>query len=260
MPLANPFALLFFLLSSPVPQLPHAPPEPLIPPFKLPAQTPPTADSLHDNSDWFSLLRPTGNEEGEGDESLPVQERQIPRTNFRILGIDLSSDFFKAARQKFGQIHQVERGDAHYGRTQACYVSATGKSKIYLIFEGAEVDTNLYLFTGGPDWYGSDRCIPSRLVSARLATASGLRLGLSPAQVVAVLGKPSRRSQSELIYELHATKKMSARERADFLRANPTLTKNDVDRFASYDWSAGISAKFTDAKLTFLSISTGETN
>jgi len=274
-------------------QFPHPPPPPLIPPFKVSTQSAaPLGDDLHDDSDWFSGLRPTGSDSelsGDADTSS-VQEREIPPTNFRILGIDLSPDMFKPIEQRFGKLHEVQRGDASSGRSQVCYVSANGEPKVHLIFEQGEVDSSVYIFVGGPDWYGNDRCLPSKLVSEKLASASGLRLSLTPAQVIAILGKPSRcqipapfttsndstpknspypcghrpatnSPETELLYSLHKTRTMTAQERADFLRNNPTLTPQDVDeRWATYDWGAGIDARFTHGRLTFLAISLSETN
>jgi len=309
MPLESLCKLLCLLFASLPLQLPHDPPKPLIPPFKLPTQPePPPSDSLHDNSDWFSDLRPTSHDEEEdAADATPTQERQIPASNFRILGITLSPDMSTQVAQKFGQYHEVQRGDASSGRSQACYVSASGEHKIHLIFEQGEIDSSVYLFVDGPDWYGSDRCIPSDLVSTHLATASGLRLGMTPAQVIAILGKPSRcqipapfvavtdtapnagtvgsdsamtpqqalpreipypcghrpathSSETEVIYSLHVTKKLTVQERADFLRKNPALTAQDVDEgWATHDWSAGIGARFTNSRLTLLSISISET-
>ena len=274
-------------------QLPHNPPPPLIPPFKVSSQpSVPPSDDLHDNSDWFSGLRPSGSDgelAGEADDSS-VQEREIPATNFGILGIDLTPSMFKSIKAKFGAIHEVQRGDASSGRSQACYVSASGEPQVHLIFEQGEVDSSFYLFAGGLDWYGSDRCIPSKLVSEKLRTVSGLRLNLAPAQLIAILGKPSRcqistpfttsidstqksipypcghrpvtdSPETELLYSLHKMKTLTALERAEFLRNNPTQTPQDVtESWAAYDWSAGIDARFTHGRLTFLAVSLSETN
>jgi hypothetical protein len=273
-------------------QLPHTPPPTLVPPLKI--SEPPTApltDDLHDNSDWFSGLRPSGNEgelAGETDDS-PAQEREIPATNFNILGIGLSPDMFSSIEKKFGAIHEVQRGDASSGRRQACYVSTNDGPKIHLIFEQGEVDSSIYLFSNGPDWYGSDRCIPSKLVSKKLKTASGLGLGITPAQLTAILGKPSRcqipapfttpinstlknsrypcghrpvtnSPETQLIYSFLKTKTLTTEERADFLRKNPNITREEVDKnWAHYDWSAGIDGRFTHSRLTFLAISLSET-
>lgn len=116
---------------------------------------------------------------------------------------------FSHAAAKLGEATDTERGDASTGRHQVCYVSALGGEKIYLIFEMGEVDFNFYLFTGGPSWHGIDFCVPSGMVSRSTSSASGLHLGITPAQAIAILGQPSGRSPNELFYTLHKRKKLS---------------------------------------------------
>jgi hypothetical protein len=252
---------LFLLAQSSAPQS-HAP---LSLSTKFPPRphfdpTAPT-DGLHDNSDWWSAL---AQPDSDADPHIPTQERELAPPNFHILGIVLTEKMFDVAAIKLGKAQVVNRGDASTGRSQACYVSTAEdekEEKVHLIFEQGEVNFGFYLFSGGPDWYGSDRCISSTLVSRRLATASGLRLGMTPSRVIAILGKPSTRSKTELIYSLHVTKKLSAKERIEARRSNPNLSDKDFQaNYGSYDWSAGIDAKFTNSKLTFLSISMSETN
>jgi hypothetical protein len=84
---------------------------------------------------------------------------------------------------------------------------------------------------------------------------------MSPSQVIAILGEPSTRSKNALIYSLHVRKRLSAEERIEARRSHPDLTDKEFESdYGSYDWSAGIDAKFTNAKLTFLSVSMAETN
>jgi hypothetical protein len=258
----TPWVLLLFLFAqATTPQSPA----PLSLSTKFPPRphfdsTAPT-DDLHDNSDWFSdLAKP----DSDADPPIPTQERELAPPNFRILGSALNEKMFNVAAIKLGKAQVVNRGDASSGRSQACYVSATKdekEEKVHLVLEQGEVRFGFYLFSGGPDWHGSDRCTSSNLVSRGLATASGLRLGMTPSQVIAILGKPSTRDKAELIYSLHVTKKLSAKERVEARRYHADLTDEDFEaNYGSYDWSAGIDAKFTDSKLTFMSVSTAETN
>jgi hypothetical protein len=172
-------------------QLTHPPPPPLIPPFKLsPQSAAPLPDDLHDNSDWFSGLRPTGSDgepAGEADTS-PVQEREIPPTNFRILGIDLSPDMFKPIELRFGKLHEVQRGDAASGRSQACYVSANGESKVHLIFEQGEVNSSVHIFVGGPTGTAA--------IAASLQSSSPKNSPQRPASVLA--SRPPKLSPSSV--------------------------------------------------------------
>jgi hypothetical protein len=226
---------------------------------------------------------------GEADDS-PLQDREISSANFRILGVELSPAMFKPIEEKFGSIHTVLRGDASSGRSQACYVSTDVKSKIHLIFEQGEVGSSMYLFAGGPDWYGSNRCIPSKLVSEKLTTASGLRLGLSPAKLLAILGQPSdceipvpfttsidtdlkgipfpcdghrpvtESAETRLRYSFHKAKSLTEPECAKALRIEPERTPQDAQNRCVYDLNAGVDAYFTNGRLSFLAVSVAETN
>ncbi len=151
------------------------------------------------------------------------------------------------------KLHQVSR-------QQACYVSAQDGTKVHLIFERGEVDFTYYLFVDGPDWDGSDRCVRTNLISRSLATASGVHLGQTPSQVIAILGPPSRRGKYELIYSLNVRKKNSPEELRRLRENSPQLSDRDFhNNYDFYDLGAAFFAKFVDSKLTYYSASTGKT-
>jgi len=51
------------------------------------------------------------------------------------------------------------------------------------------------------------------------------------------------------------------KDRVEARRSHPDLTDQDFEAgYGSYDWGAGRHAKFTNSKLTFLSLSMSETN
>ena len=211
---------------------------------------------LTENSDWWSGLR-TIEEVDVG----PTQEREVPGSNFKIAGIALEENFFELAAKKLGRTTVVERGDAAGGREQACYVSLGAGKKIYLIFERGEVDYSFYLFSSGKPWDGRELCVASERVSLQTSTVSGLRLGLTQKQVIAILGKPSLQRKDQLVYSLHATKKLTEEELKLVRKNHPDISDEELHRnYESYDWSAGLDFKFEDSKLTFLAVSVAETN
>jgi len=212
-------------------------------------------DRQEDDSDWWSGLRTI-----ESDHVEP-QNRELPRSDLQILGVDLDEDMFSQAAARIGKPALVERGDAATGREQACYVSAQGAQRIYLIFEQGEVTFSFYLFEDGPAWNGSDACLASKLITNRLATASGLHLGQSPSQVIAILGAPTVRRNNELRYSLSVTKKTSQEDLQLVRKGNPSMSEKDIEEnYGSYTLYAGIDAQFVGSKLTYLSVLTSETN
>lgn len=210
---------------------------------------------LEDNSDWWSLTK-----ESASDEAIESQERELPSSNFRILGIDLDKGLKDRAMEKLGITTIVERGDASTGRYQLCYVSSDGTPKIYLIFETGEVNDAFYLFRGGTSWNGKDECSATKVVSSGLSTASGLHLGLTPSQVIAILGRPTNRRKGELGYAVHTRKKTSAAELKEWRKQQPELSDKEFKaNYEFYDLSVGIVLKFVNSKLTYISISKSAT-
>src|ERR1700686_984906 len=210
---------------------------------------------LRDNSDWWSLTK-----DGAPDEVIKFQERELPRGNFRILAIDLDEGLMDRAIGKLGVATTVERGDASTGRHQVCYVSVGETTNTYLIFETGEVNDAFYLFSGGTQWSGNEKCFATKNVTSKASTGSGLILGLAPPQVVALLGEPSIRRKDELSYYLHTRKKTSQADLKRLRQEHHEMSDKEFsDNYAFYDLTAEIVLKFKDSKLAYLAVSKLET-
>jgi len=75
-----------------------------------------------------------------------------------------------------------------------------------------ELENSFYLFAHGPDWSGSDRCVPSKLISTSLSTASGLHLGQTRQQLEAMLGKPSVAHEKTSVYSFEVERTITPAE------------------------------------------------
>ncbi len=211
---------------------------------------------LYDNSDWWSINRGT-----DSGEDLPVQKGELLPGTLRILGITLDENVFAQTEPKLGKAALIERGDASTGRQQACYKSAGTPADVYLVFERAEIGATFYLFVGGPTWEGADRCVESKAISNRLATASGVRLGMTPSQLVAILGKPTKRDGNRLVYSFLTRKKTDPKDLTEARRHNPGMSEKDFHaNYDYYDLGTGVDATFTNSKLTYLAVSKVESN
>jgi hypothetical protein len=218
-------------------------------------QFPPSGPHHGDNSDWWSQ------EQSVNLDNIEPQEREVSGSNLQILGITLNEQMLDKAARRLGKVETIERGDASSGRLQACYASADPNDKIYLVFEQDEVGYSLYLFAAGRPWHGENLCSPSKLVSRSLATESGLHLGLSPSQVIAILGRPTLRYPKGLIYSLHATKRTSTKDLQSAHKFHPELNDEDlVKEYGSYDLGVGIEARFAKSQLVYLGVTKSETN
>ena len=229
-----------------------------VPAFSRQTTSKQTQSTVHlgDNSDWWSLTR-----EDTDAERITFQERELSRGNFQILGINLDEGLFRRAEGKFGRATTVERGDASSARAQLCYVSIGEATSTYLIFETGEVNNTFYLFNAGPAWNGNDKCVATKVAISGASTISGLHLGLTPSQVIAILDKPTIRREDQLSYYLHVRKKTSEADLKRIRQQHREMSdKEFIDNYAFYDLTAMIVMRFKDSKLNYLAVSELETN
>jgi hypothetical protein len=211
---------------------------------------------LRDNSDWWSTIRT----DSYGVDVKPGAE-EISDSNLQISGIRLGPRQFEDAEKKLGKTLQIERGDASTGRHQICYRS-DDPSPSYLIFEFGEIEENFYLFHDSPDWRGSEYCARTVVPPVKWATRSGLRLGLTRARVESILGKPDAVDKNRIIYYRETTKHTTPSEFAQLRKDYPQQLSDEKAHkmFDAYDVQTFIDIRFTDSKLTYLAVSSTESN
>lgn len=210
----------------------------------------------NDNSDWWSVF----NNGYLSAQQTNTQHRELDAETLRIVSIKVDVGEISKAQAKLGRTTIVTRGDAALARTQACYV--TDDSNTHLVFEenGEGFGASFYLFTGGPSWHGSELCSRILLPSQQIQTANGLHLGLTPAQVEAVLGKPSTATPDKLTYDLEVKKKTPASELEKIRRRESAgmSEKDFLDSYGSSYVSSSVIAKFKAAKLVYLGVTTSQ--
>lgn len=211
----------------------------------------------HDNSDWWS-----SNAENSQFSNVKPQNRIPAASHLRILGISLGSldsaqsRNFSRVTAKLGKASVTTRGDGSTGRQQICYSSAVGAPRVHLAFEEGEVDDSFYLFSGGPDWIGSDRCVSSNFISMSLSTASGLHLGQTRPEVESILGKPSVSKGSKIEYLFEAKERMKPDEIRRILQQQPNTRDEDLVWFLH----VRIETRFANSKLNYLAVTKSETD
>jgi len=209
---------------------------------------------LKDDSDWWSLTK--GYDVGR---VVKVQQRELPPGSFQILGVQLEDELLATAIGKLGPATNIERGEAGEWRSQLCYSLAGESQHAYLIFETGEIDRAFYLFKG-PAWNGNDKCAATNLAAGKLATGSGLHLGQSRAEVIAILGKPSGEREGEMVYSVESRKKNSPAELKKLRKRSSQMSDQDFDKFfAVADLSAIVVLKFAESRLNYIAVSKSET-
>jgi hypothetical protein len=203
---------------------------------------------IEDTSDWWSIINP----------KFPYPKtkllnKDIPVANFQINGFKLRTVTFEQVAAKFGKAKIVDRGDASIGRSQACYVSSDSPV-IHFIFEYAEDQTIVYLFQNGADWKGSRFCVRSSQVSGSISTASGLRIGLSPAEVKSILGKPDLITGDRYIYERLVERKFTPEAFDRFRKNHPEIPTKDARTEFDFPLGLYIEVRFADSRLSYLAL------
>jgi len=207
-----------------------------------------------DTSDWWSIINPW----------FPYPEikprhKEIGADSFKIVGLNLVALEFDALGAKLGEADIVERGGGSIARSQVCYVSPSGSQAVHLVFELSEYQSTFYLFSEGPDWKGGRLCKGNKSVSVGLATASGLRLGLSHAEVESILGVPDLVVENRLIYDREVRRKTTPEEFKD-LRQNYGVSEQQAHKeFDLYEGSVYIEARFAESRVKYLAVSMSRT-
>lgn len=206
----------------------------------------------NDNSDWWSVF----NNGYLSAQQTNTQHRELDAATLRVASVKVDLGEISRAQAKLGQATIVTRGDAALGRTQACYV--TNDSNTHLVFEedSEGFGASFYLFSGGPSWDGSKLCSRLPLPPEGIQTASGLRLGLTPAKVEAVLGRPSIASPNKLTYDFEVKKKTPESKLEKLRRQDGAgmSEKDFLDSYGFYYVDSSVVAKFKAAKLVYLGV------
>jgi hypothetical protein len=207
--------------------------------------------SMADDSDWWSVIRE------DGPFACSTLSKEKPNAaNFVIASVDLRhADPIRDAEKQVEKTSEImTRGDAATGRTQICFKSASEKGRFKLIFEKGEIESVAYLIDGGPNWPESYKCVVSKKVSEKLATASGLHLGMTAAEVEKILGKPCVESNDSIEYAFDYQYLLPLEERQR-LKKNPGTFEPDEP----VDWIGTMQIKFREAKAYYIAIAMGET-
>ena len=199
-------------------------------------------------------------------ESVRIQQREIPATNFRIAGIDLAAteDPFDQVTRVLGPTPDQASGDDDF-RDEVCYNSSAPHDTTHLIVGEGYVEFFFLLSADSSAWAWKVPCKPSPKITRDLGTSSGLHLGQTQQQVIAILGLPSGHEQNlktgmdEMMYNLEADKKLSPQDMQpslqDALKHNSKLDQRAwLEKNSSYIVWVSIDAKFKNDHLTSLKI------
>ncbi|HEX5432430.1 MAG TPA: hypothetical protein VFW83_10720, partial [Bryobacteraceae bacterium] len=168
-------------------------------------------------------------------------------------------DVLDQAARVLGPVKTTATGDASTFQETACYRSAVSDDLTVILFGKGEVDYSFDLTSRDTVRKQAQHCLTSATISRALATASGLRLGETQDQVIAILGLPTRRSRNAtlgttvLAYNFQTTKGTAPLDLARFHQRNPEMSEHDLEiNFGSYSLEESIRATFKRGSLSEL--------
>jgi hypothetical protein len=208
---------------------------------------------MDDQSDWWSIPNESSQEP-----EMKVRGEALATENFQIAGASLENDNPQQVEAKLSKAKPVQRGDASTGRELLCYVSGTAREKLHLIFEYGEVDSTVYLFSGGATWKGMERCVSSPKVSRLVSTASGLRLAWRVNKHSPSWAGLIRAVADKIIYVRETQRQTTSKEFERMRREYPQPLGDGAahEKFDFYALDSYIEARFAGARLNNLAVST----
>jgi hypothetical protein len=156
-----------------------------------------------------------------GDEGMA---QEINTKNFEIAGITLGVSTGQDVEQILGPAPRVDTPD-HEG-VRSCYLSAAGDGAVLEIesWVGSVIQFRLDSRPNATEV----NCAKSPLVSRKLATGTGLKLGLLRKQVIAILGQPTAVKGARLEYEESFDRPLTTQEKLRLKQSGPPWDVNSI--------------------------------
>lgn len=176
--------------------------------------------------------------------------KTIDYESLEVLGFILGKNEIGDVEAKLGKATAL-RGPTH-DMTQRCFQSK-GNDHTVLVFEDWSGTVS------GFQIYRSARsdshCTATSAVTPEIATASGLKLGLSRHDVLNILGQPTKATSNRLLYKSESKRSMTAEEVTRFKQAYPGEDNSDLKVFVTTE----IRLFFRNSKLSSIDVSHTET-
>jgi hypothetical protein len=194
---------------------------------------------------------------------IRVQHGELAKGNFQIAGVDLASEeeVLNQAVSSLGKVATHHSGDASTALREACYQATENGDSTILIIQRGEVSPSFVLAANRSYWKWKTPCMKTMKVNRKIATASGLRIGLSQEQVIGILGLPTRRSHNpkafrdSMTYEFETRKKTDRESLLRARRQNPGMPDYEIEEnYGYYDLGESIKTEFVNDSLVAIEV------
>jgi hypothetical protein len=187
------------------------------------------------------------------EEKNPKKKVEITEGDATILGLAVGHSSLKDVQAKLGSSKVTRVSREEESDISICYVSpADGTALVfYSGVMGGGVDITWFaLWSREAGFSHASQCTPSKLVSRNLRTVSGLRLGLSKANLEQIAGRPTKHGPAYAKYDYLCRMKMTEDEIKGFKTANNW----DVTSDPYFDRMSWIHVWYKDAKVSRIEI------
>lgn len=198
-----------------------------------------SAQTLHDNEPECDVKSPRKVEIASGDTT--------------ILGFTIGHSSLKDIQLKLGRASVIRASKEEESDVSICYISPTDGTVLafYSGPMGGWTDMTWFaLWSREAEFAGRSRCAHSELVSHNLATASGIHLGLTKAELEKIEGTPTRATSTRYIYDYLCRRKMTEEEIEGFKTANNW----DVNKDPYFDRGSWLHAWYAGTRISRIEV------
>jgi hypothetical protein len=188
------------------------------------------------------------------DAQTRVRQRDIEKAHVTIQGITVGVTGMAAIRKSLGPNGAFKYSVSGREVLALCYSSGEGGDAAKLLFVSDTADAGgkvvqVRVTAGDVAVKYGRRCLASKAIGKEAATESGLKLGMTSAEVRSVLGEPTDKSAGFLGYEFHLHRALTEKEVRRIEVEWPT-----VRQYPYYDISASVEARFVGGLLKRLDL------
>lgn len=174
------------------------------------------------------------------------ETRRIDPGNLRILGITLGKSTTEDVERAFGPA--VDTAPPESELSQVCYFSS-GLDKTVLEFVIWDKPVEFRFFRASPS--RSPRCTRTTLVSDKLETDGGLRLGMDRSQVTSMFGRPTEIRGDRSVYDFSYDRPLTSEEIKRYKDATPPVSAVGV--------TDKIEFRFSGSRVVLIDVTYSET-
>jgi hypothetical protein len=178
--------------------------------------------------------------------SSEAGRKTIDAESLKVLGFVLGKDEVEDVEAKLGKA-RASHGPDH-DMTQRCYQSKNADHTVLAFEDWSGTLSGFRIYRSARS---NTVCTATAAVTPEIATASGLKLGLSRDDVLRILGQPTEASANRLVYKSESKRPMTEEEVSRYRQAYPGEATSDFTVFVTTE----IKLSFRNLKLFSINVS-----